>query len=126
VLRIAYLADFYDACRSARVYRPGPIPREEVLERVRQGRGTDFDPQIAYAFQRSLSQVAEVEESSDHAWKQPAFAFPLLLVLLLVLVAALLRLSLPSGRVLHTSFSARSRPGASWGRPWLEVSGTGT
>ena len=66
--RIVHLADFYDACRSARVYRPGPIPRDEVVEMVRQGRGTDFDPQVADAFERTLSQIAEVEEICDYAW----------------------------------------------------------
>lgn len=65
--RILHLADFYDACRSARVYRPLPIPRENVVELVRDGRGADFDPVVADAFLRNLDQFVEVEQISDYA-----------------------------------------------------------
>jgi HD-GYP domain-containing protein (c-di-GMP phosphodiesterase class II) len=61
--------DFYDACRSPRVYRSEPIPYDEVLEMIRQGRGSNFDPQIADAFERVLNLFAQVEEAAA----RPAF-----------------------------------------------------
>jgi len=65
--RIVHLADFYDACRSPRVYRPEPIPRGQVIEMVEQGRGKHFDPEIADAFARNVDRFAAVEGSYDYA-----------------------------------------------------------
>jgi putative two-component system response regulator len=61
--RIVHLVDFYDACRSPRVYRSEPMPYDEVLKMIREGRGSSFDPQITDAFERVLDLFAEVEEA---------------------------------------------------------------
>jgi len=63
--RIVHVADFYDACRSPRVYRPEPIPRERVVEMIKQGRGTHFDPEVADAFMRTAHRFVAIEESLD-------------------------------------------------------------
>jgi len=59
--RIVHLADFYDACRSPRVYRPEPIPRDEVVKAVLESRGRALDPAVVDAFERTIDQFAEVE-----------------------------------------------------------------
>jgi putative two-component system response regulator len=63
--RIVHLVDFYDACRSPRIYRPKPIPRRQVVRMIKDGRGADFDPEIADAFSRITEQFVAVEERSD-------------------------------------------------------------
>ncbi len=47
--RIAAVADVYDALTSDRPYRPA-MPLEAVLDIMRQGRGTHFDPAVIDAF----------------------------------------------------------------------------
>jgi HD-GYP domain-containing protein (c-di-GMP phosphodiesterase class II) len=47
--RILSLADAYDAMTSARSYRP-PLKTETVLEELRLGAGTQFDPQVVDCF----------------------------------------------------------------------------
>ena len=44
--RIIAVADAYDAMTSRRSYRD-VMPREKVLEELRNGRGTQFDPRFA-------------------------------------------------------------------------------
>ncbi len=66
--QIVHLVDFYDACRSPRVYRKEPIPRDEVVELIRQGSGTQFAPDVAEAFLGRREEFAELEEKiSDSA-----------------------------------------------------------
>lgn len=60
--RIVHLADFYDACRSPRVYRPEPIPRAKVIQMIKQERGGHFDPKVTDSFVRTLDQFAAIEE----------------------------------------------------------------
>lgn len=60
--RIVHLADFYDACRSPRIYRPRPIPRDQVVRMIKEGRGGHFDPEVADAFVRALDRFVAVEE----------------------------------------------------------------
>jgi putative two-component system response regulator len=67
--RIVHLADFYDACRSPRVYRPEPMPRDVVIRTIQNGRGADFDPEVADAFMRTIDRFAAVEEISDYTYK---------------------------------------------------------
>jgi len=62
--RIVRLADFYDACRSPRVYRPQPLSREQVMSMVREGAGSMFDPEIVAAFDRSVDKFAEIDEAT--------------------------------------------------------------
>ena len=47
--RIVALADAYDAMTSKRPYKD-PIPHREVVEHIRAGAGSQFDPDIAEAF----------------------------------------------------------------------------
>jgi HD-GYP domain-containing protein (c-di-GMP phosphodiesterase class II) len=47
--RITALADVYDALISPRVYKSA-WPEEKVLEEIRRGRGTQFDPDVVDAF----------------------------------------------------------------------------
>lgn len=53
--RIIAVADAYDAMTSDRVYRKA-IPKEEALKRIRNGKGTQFDPIIADAFVQLIVQ----------------------------------------------------------------------
>ncbi len=62
--RILAVADFFDALVSDRPYRAG-IPVEKVIEIIKEGSGTDFDPHVVEAF---LMVVAE----EDIAKKQGA------------------------------------------------------
>jgi len=48
--RIVALADYYDACTSARVYRPEPIAYDVVLQSIHQLKGKFFDPVVVDAF----------------------------------------------------------------------------
>jgi len=59
--RIVTLADVYDACRSSRVYRPEPLPREQVIEMIEESAGRVFDPVVVEAFQRSKEEFIEIE-----------------------------------------------------------------
>lgn len=47
--RIMALVDVYDALVSERVYKPA-IPREKALAIIREGRGTQFDPNLTDIF----------------------------------------------------------------------------
>lgn len=57
--RIVALADVYDALSQARCYKQA-WPPEKVLETIRQGRGSQFDPDVVDAFFRILPQIEEV------------------------------------------------------------------
>jgi HD-GYP domain-containing protein (c-di-GMP phosphodiesterase class II) len=50
--RIVAVADAYDAMVSDRVYRAG-LPHSAALAELEEGRGTQFDPDVADAFLRS-------------------------------------------------------------------------
>ena len=47
--RIMALVDVYDALVSERVYKPA-MPREKALAIIREGRGTQFDPNLTDIF----------------------------------------------------------------------------
>jgi len=51
--RILSVAEFYDSGISVRPHR-GALPEEEVLEMVRGGAGTLFDPEVAQLFMRAI------------------------------------------------------------------------
>jgi putative two-component system response regulator len=63
--RIVHLVDFFDACRSSRVYRPQAIPLDDVIAMVRKGAGEDFDPHVVESFDRVLDQIIAIETSSE-------------------------------------------------------------
>ena len=52
-VRIVSVADAYDAMTSDRPYR-ARLSREVAIERLREGRGTQFDPDVVDALVRSM------------------------------------------------------------------------
>lgn len=77
--RIFAVIDVVDALRSDRPYRKG-WPIERVLQHIRDGSGTHFDPQVVEKFLQLHSQN-EVEKKSDarnepHIAATPAVALP--------------------------------------------------
>ena len=53
------VADVYDALSQARCYKQA-WPQEKVLETIRQGRGSQFDPDVVDAFFRIFPQIEEI------------------------------------------------------------------
>lgn len=51
--RVIAVADSYDAMTSERVYR-GALPHHVAMSEIRRGTGTQFDPEIVAAFERSM------------------------------------------------------------------------
>jgi diguanylate cyclase (GGDEF)-like protein len=47
--RILAIADSFEAMSSARPYRPA-LPRQEVIEKIREGAGSQFDPKLVEVF----------------------------------------------------------------------------
>jgi len=64
--RILAVVDSYDAMTSARPYRP-PLSHEEAAAELRQGSGTQFDPQCVEAFFGLVGETATVPAAAD-AW----------------------------------------------------------
>jgi len=52
--RVLAVADAYDAMTSARPYRP-PMTSEQAVETLKQGAGTQWDPEVVEAFLRAFS-----------------------------------------------------------------------
>jgi len=61
VARIIAVADAYDAMSSSRVYRP-KLPPEKIRQEIEQGRGTQFDPDIAEIMLQMINDRFEPEE----------------------------------------------------------------
>jgi putative two-component system response regulator len=61
--RIVAIVDVYDALCHDRVYRPA-MPEEEVLSRMQQASGTQFDPMLLATFFTCLDDIHKVVE--DH------------------------------------------------------------
>ena len=59
--RIVAVADVYDALASARCYKSGK-PHADVMEIIRKGRGTHFDPEVVDAFLQIEDRVIEIRE----------------------------------------------------------------
>lgn len=59
--RIVALADVYDALTSVRVYKPA-FSHEKAAEIIRNGRNTQFDPDVVDAFERVKDVFAETRE----------------------------------------------------------------
>jgi putative two-component system response regulator len=57
--RITALADVFDALTSVRPYKPA-FPLDRSLEIIRQGHGSQFDPQVADAFFAGLEEVIAI------------------------------------------------------------------
>lgn len=56
--RIAAVADVFDALTSHRVYRPA-FSVAEAVGMIRDGNGTQFDPQVVKAFEQNLDRILE-------------------------------------------------------------------
>ena len=57
--RLTAIADVYDALGSKRPYKPA-FSEEKVLSIMREGRGTQFDPEVFEAFERSLNNFRDI------------------------------------------------------------------
>ena len=67
--RLMALADYYDAMRSARPYKPA-LSHEEVTRLITAERGRHFDPDVVEAFLRAQSafeHLATQYPDADHA-----------------------------------------------------------
>ncbi len=60
--RICAIADVFDALTSDRPYRPA-LPNEQALELMRQGRGSQFDPDLFDLFLAHFDHILEVQAS---------------------------------------------------------------
>ena len=66
------VADVFDALVSKRSYKEG-FPIEKALDIIRDGIGTQFDPQVAQAFLDAEEEVRRVaQEHSEHDCEEPA------------------------------------------------------
>jgi putative two-component system response regulator len=59
--RIVSLADVFDGLTSARHYKPA-FSNEKSLEIIREGDGTQFDPQVLEAFMAILPEILEIKQ----------------------------------------------------------------
>lgn len=57
--RILSIVDVYDALTHDRVYRPA-LPRDEALQLMQQGQGTQFDPTLLTTFFTVLEEIDEI------------------------------------------------------------------
>ncbi|MGH2632673.1 MAG: HD-GYP domain-containing protein, partial [Tepidiformaceae bacterium] len=55
--RLFSLADAYSAMTTDRPYRKG-LTREQALEQIQDGRGSQFDPDLAVAFMLLIEQAS--------------------------------------------------------------------
>ena len=63
------VADVFDALVSKRSYKEG-FPIEKALAIIREGVGTQFDPQVAQAFLDAEEKVRRVAEENTAAEQQ--------------------------------------------------------
>jgi putative two-component system response regulator len=68
--RIVAVADVFDALASRRPYKE-PFSREACIEIIRQGRGTQFDPEVVDAFMACLGEIEEVQQVLMDRDEQP-------------------------------------------------------
>ncbi|WP_327078415.1 HD-GYP domain-containing protein [Bacillus sinesaloumensis] len=61
--RITAIADAFDAMTSSRSYR-GALPLEEAYNRILQGEGTQFDPNLVGTFKKVYSQWINIHQES--------------------------------------------------------------
>ena len=66
--RIFAIVDVWDALVSNRVYRAA-LPQEKVIEMIKEGRGSHFDPRVVDAF---LSMIAETAKTENGQTEQAA------------------------------------------------------
>ncbi len=59
--RVVCLVDVFDALISKRPYKEG-LPLEKVLEIIKQGKGTHFDPELTEIFIESIDEILEIQK----------------------------------------------------------------
>lgn len=62
--RIMALVDVYDALRSKRCYKP-PFSHEKAMEIIKEGKGTQFDPELVDAFIEVSEEFRAVRDEMD-------------------------------------------------------------
>ncbi len=62
--RIMAVADVFDALVSKRSYKD-PFPFDKAMDIIREGAGTQFDPQIAQIFLEAADEVKEITEAQE-------------------------------------------------------------
>ena len=73
--RLMALADVYDALISKRVYKD-PIPHEQAVQLILEGRGAQFDPDVVDAFSKVAEQFRKIAlELSDHEEERALLAW---------------------------------------------------
>ncbi len=79
--RITIISDVFDALSSKRVYK-APLPEEEVLCILGEGRGSFFDPDLLDLFFRDIAAMREIQRSySDREKELDQFKSPERLVI---------------------------------------------
>lgn len=76
--RIVSVADVYDALVSERVYKPA-FPHEQCVAMIREGAGTQFDPELVEVFLRIEKRFQEVSRrvcEDDPSLSMCSFMFP--------------------------------------------------
>jgi putative two-component system response regulator len=74
--RIVGVIDVYDAISHDRVYRPA-LPEDEVLQVMRDGIGSHFDPSLGAMFLANYETMREIGRSNPDEAARPAFAPPI-------------------------------------------------
>jgi putative two-component system response regulator len=76
--RILSVVDVYDAISHDRVYRPA-MAEDQVLSTIREGQGSQFDPEIVVTFFAAYEQLREISASNPDAQPSDTLAkLPLL------------------------------------------------
>lgn len=76
--RIVSIADVYDALVSERVYKPA-FPHEQCVAMIREGAGTQFDPELVKVFlsiERRFADVSDRIRENDPSLSMYSFQFP--------------------------------------------------
>ena len=59
--RIVAIADVFDALTSKRIYKP-PFPLEKAIEIMKEGKGTQFDPELLELFLNNIEEFIKIKE----------------------------------------------------------------
>ena len=76
--RIVSIADVYDALVSERVYKPA-FPHEQCVSMIREGAGTQFDPELVKVFlsiERRFADVSDRIRENDPSLSMYSFQLP--------------------------------------------------
>jgi putative two-component system response regulator len=69
--RIATIADYFDACTTARVYRSEPIPFDYVSNTIIENSGRAFDPVVVQAFVAQQRRFHDIMVGTAQQWSGP-------------------------------------------------------